>query len=38
VIGVPVLVTIGSILVMTGVIRWILGSMGRAIGARKHYY
>jgi hypothetical protein len=33
-----VLVTIGSILVVTGVILWILGSVGRAIGGRKRYY
>jgi hypothetical protein len=33
-----VLVTIGGILVVVGVILWILGSMGRAVGGRKHYY
>jgi hypothetical protein len=36
--GIPVLVTIGGILVVVGVILWILGSMGRAVGGRKHYY
>ena len=36
--GIPVLVTIGGILLVIGVILWILGSMGRAVGGRKHYY
>jgi len=36
--GLPVLVTIGGILMVVGVVLWILGSMGRAIGGRKHYY
>jgi len=31
-------VTIGGILLVIGVILWILGSMGRAVGGRKHYY
>jgi len=35
---IPILVTIGGILVVVGVILWILGSMGRAVGGRKHYY
>ena len=38
VVGIPVLVTIGGILVVVGVALWILGSMGRAIGGHKHYY
>ncbi|HEY1356439.1 MAG TPA: DUF6131 family protein [Solirubrobacterales bacterium] len=29
---------IGVILVVLGVIFWILGSMGRAVGGRRHYY
>jgi len=33
-----VLVTIGGILLVIGVILWILGTMGRAVGGRKHYY
>jgi hypothetical protein len=36
--GIPVLVTIGGILLVIGVILWILGTMGRAVGGRKHYY
>ena len=36
--GIPVLVTIGGILMVICVILWILGTMGRAVGGRKHYY
>jgi len=36
--GLAVLKTIGYLLVVVGVILWILGSMGRAVGGRKHYY
>jgi len=36
--GIPILETIGVLLVVVGVILWILGSMGRAIGERRHYY
>jgi hypothetical protein len=33
-----ILWTIGGILVVLGVIFWILGALGRAIGGRRHYY
>jgi len=36
--GIPTLETIGFLLVVVGVILWILGAMGRAVGGRKHYY
>ena len=36
--GLYILVTIGIILLVIGVVLWILGSMGRAVGGRKHYY
>jgi hypothetical protein len=36
--GLAVLKTIGYFLVVVGVILWILGSMGRAVGGRRHYY
>jgi len=36
--GIPILKTIGFLLVVVGVILWILGAMGRAVGGRKHYY
>jgi hypothetical protein len=33
-----ILYTIGAILAIVGVIFWILGAMGRAVGGRPHYY
>ncbi len=36
--GFSILETIGFLLVIVGVILWILGAMGRAVGGRKHYY
>ena len=33
-----ILWTIGGILVVLGVVFWILGAMGRAVGGRRHYY
>ena len=29
---------IGAILVFLGLIFWILGALGRAVGGRRHYY
>ena len=36
--GIPIVETIGFLLVVVGVILAILGAMGRAVGGRKHYY
>ena len=36
--AIPVLWTIGIILVVIGLILWLLGSMGHAVGGRKFYY
>jgi Family of unknown function (DUF6131) len=33
-----ILWVIGGILVVLGVIFWILGAIGRAVGGRRHYY
>lgn len=33
-----ILWVIGVILVVVGVIFWILGALGRAVGGRRHYY
>lgn len=33
-----ILTTIGVILIIVGAVLWILGSMGRAVGGRRHYY
>ncbi len=38
VLHVPILWTIGIILVVIGAVLWVLGSMGRAVGPRNHYY
>lgn len=35
---VAILWTIGIILVLIGAVLWILGSMGRAVGGRSHYW
>jgi DHA1 family inner membrane transport protein len=37
-LGIPVLYTIGIILVVIGAVFWILGSVGRPIGGRKYWY
>jgi hypothetical protein len=36
--SIPVLTTIGVILIVVGVILWILGASGRAVGGRTHYW
>jgi Family of unknown function (DUF6131) len=36
--SVPVLYSIGIILLIVGVVLFALGSAGRAIGGRRHYY
>jgi hypothetical protein len=33
-----ILWTIGLILLVIGAVLWILGSMGRAVGGRRHYW
>lgn len=36
--SVPILWTIGLVLVVVGLVLVVLGSMGRAVGGRRHYY
>lgn len=36
--GIGILTTLGIILLVIGAILAILGSMGRAVGGRRHYY
>ena len=36
--SVPILWTIGLILVVVGLVLVVLGSTGRAVGGRRHYY
>lgn len=37
-VGVSLLTTIGGVLVLIGAILWLLGTTGRAVGGRKHYF
>jgi len=36
--SIAILKTIGILLIVVGVVLFALGSMGRAVGGRKHYY
>jgi uncharacterized protein DUF6131 len=38
VLSIPILWTIGIIVVVVGLILMLMGSMGRAVGGRRHYY
>jgi Family of unknown function (DUF6131) len=38
VLPLPILITIGWILVVVGVILWILGAVGRPVGGRKVWF
>ena len=37
-VPIPILETIGVVLVVAGVVLAILGGMGRAVGGRRHYW
>lgn len=37
-LGVGILYTIGIILIVVGAVLWVVGSTGRAVGGRRHYY
>jgi len=36
--GIPILWTIGIVVLVIGAILWILGSLDHAVGDRRHYY
>ena len=36
--SIPILTTIGVILVAVGLVLMLLGATGRAVGGRRHYY
>lgn len=38
VLNIPILYTIGVILAIVGAALWVLGSMDRGIGGRRHYW
>lgn len=37
-LGMSILTTLGVILLVVGVVLMVLGSTGRAVGGRRHYY
>ncbi len=37
-VGIPILTTLGIILVVIGVVLFLLGSTGRPVGGRAHYW
>lgn len=37
-LDIGILYTIGAILAIVGLILWLLGTMGREVGGRSHYY
>ncbi|WP_199885329.1 DUF6131 family protein [Streptomyces sp. CB00455] len=37
-LGISILWTIGIILLVIGAVLWILGSVGHAVGGRRHYW
>jgi hypothetical protein len=36
--GVPIVWTIGLLVLVVGLILWLLGALGHAVGGRRHYY
>ena len=36
--GIAVIWSIGAIVLIVGLVLWLLGAMGHAIGGRNHYY
>jgi hypothetical protein len=35
---IAILWTLGIIVLLIGLVLWVLGSMGRAVGGRRHYF
>ncbi|MHB1968748.1 MAG: DUF6131 family protein [Acidimicrobiales bacterium] len=36
--GISILWVIGLIILIVGAVLWLMGSMGRAVGGRRHYF
>jgi hypothetical protein len=36
--GIAIVWTIGMLLFVVGLVLWLLGAMGHAVGGRRHYY
>ncbi|HYY10297.1 MAG TPA: DUF6131 family protein [Kineosporiaceae bacterium] len=37
-VGIPILTTIGTILLVVGAVLFLLGSVGRPVGGRRYWY
>ncbi|WP_330255941.1 DUF6131 family protein [Nocardia sp. NBC_00565] len=37
-LGIPLLVTVGVIVLLMGAALWVAGTAGHAVGGRRHYY
>lgn len=37
-LGVPILTTVGVVVLLVGLVLMVLGSSGRAVGGRRHYF
>ncbi len=37
-LNIPIIYSIGVIVAIVGAVLWVLGSMGRAVGGRNHYW
>ena len=37
-LGISILYTLGVILIVVGAVLWVLGSMQRGVGGRRHYW
>ena len=37
-LGIPILWSLGMVLVVVGAILWLFGAIGREVGGRKHYF
>jgi hypothetical protein len=38
VLGIGILYTLGIVLIVIGAVLWVLGSMDRSVGGRRHYW
>ena len=38
VLGISILYTLGLILIVIGAVLWVMGSMQRGVGGRRHYW
>ena len=38
VLGIGILYTLGLVLIVIGAVLWVLGSMQRGVGGRRHYW